>query len=46
MNLRHGALTKRKDEALGTFKIQVINSPCKYYLHENEVLSGAWFSIL
>ena len=42
----HGALTNRKDEALGAFKIQIIDSPCKYYLYEHEVLSGTWFSTL
>ena len=41
MNRRHGALTNRKDEASGVFKTQIIDSPCKYYLHEHEVLSGA-----
>ena len=41
MNLRHGALIKRMDEASGAFKIQIIDLPCKYYLHEHEVLSGA-----
>ena len=46
MKWRHGALTNRKDEASGAFKIQIIDSPCKYYLHEHQVLSGAWFSTL
>ena len=43
MDWRHGALTNRKDEASGAFKIEIIDSPCKYYLHEHEVLLGACF---
>ena len=41
MNLQHGALTNRKDEASGAFEIQIIDLPCKYNLHEHKVSSGA-----